>query len=185
MRYFSTLLFLIALFACTTPPARQNNEIIKIELARSGAWSDQGASISIDSSLNYYYYGLINESGLSAKRKYYAGKISQGFWDTLNRKLEKLHFKNQSSADNEFIADASYFELILYGKAGKKRLYSTQKDSVINVLDWLDNSYKKIALKQIDTPVHFETTLQKPPPIPHISQVKFPPPIHRGKRHAN
>jgi len=179
MRYFFILLFLVLLFSCTKP-VRPNNEIIKIELARSGAWSDQGAAISIDSALNYKYYGLLNGGSLREKRKYYTGKISEQFWDTLNSKFKKLKSKELTAIDNEDIADANYLELIIHWKTSKTRsikIYSLGKDSLTNTLIWLDTTYKMVSLKQVDTIFHFEVTFQNPPPKPQVGNVKFPPPI--------
>lgn len=181
MRHFFVLIFLILLISCTNP-VLQTNEITKIELARSGAWSDQGAVISIDSALNYKYYGFLNGGGLYEKRKYYTGKINEEFWDTLNRKFEKIKFKELTGLDSENVADAKYFELIIHWKKGKIRttkIDSFGKDSVINTLIWLDSSYKKVTLKQVNTPFHLKATYQNSPPAPPISQVKFPPPIKK------
>ena len=70
------------LLACTKPK-QIVNEITKVELARSGAWSDYGAAISIDSTLNYKYYDA------NIKHCYYVGKVTGAFWDTVNQKFER------------------------------------------------------------------------------------------------
>jgi len=157
-----------------------NNQITKIELARSGAWSDPGAVISIDSTLNYEYYGLLDSSGLKQPRKYYTGKVNKGFWDTLNSKFNKINFKALKGIDSETIVDANYFELVIHWNNGKvrvTRVYTVGKDSVINTIVWLNNSFKNIKLQQVKGPFRFETVLQNPPPHPNIKQIKFPPPI--------
>src|SRR5271165_6301475 len=106
MKYLVPTLSLLFLLSCKNPP-HQNNEITKVELARSGAWSDNGAAISIDSSLSYKYYDG------NVKQGNFIGKTSEKFWDTLNRKFEQIKFKSIPATDNKHIWDANYFELIV------------------------------------------------------------------------
>jgi len=174
--YILGLIITTILFSCSKP--RRHNEITKIELAKSGAWSDPGAAIIIDSALTYKYYGVLKSGTPFEKRNYYIGKVSEEFWDTLNRKLEKLKFKDLSGIDSEQVADVPYLEFIIHWKNAKTRIikqYSPGKDSIINMLTWLDTSYKKIKLKKVNVAFNFETILQEP--LPSLKQIKFPPPI--------
>jgi hypothetical protein len=171
MKYVLILSFLLLLLSCKRPT--QTNEITKIELARSGAWSDFGAAVGIDSSLNYRYYD-------GNSKKNFVGKISAGLWDSINKRFEQIKFKKIPTADNKNIADATYFELIIYWKDSSRRITRVQDlktDSVVNTFIWLNDSYKNVKLHQVNRPLKFETTFQNPPSKPKIDQVKFPPPI--------
>ena len=175
MRYVLILLCFVQFLSCTKPKTHIN-EITKVELARSGAWSDYGAAISVDSSLNYKYCDN------NAKRHYFAGKVGEDFWDTLNRKFERIKFKSLPATDNKLIQDANYFELIIYWKDSSRRITRARDikiDSVVNTLIWLNDSYKNVKLHQVNHSIKFETTYQDPlfPPKPKIDQVKFPPPV--------
>jgi hypothetical protein len=183
MRYLLSLMILIGLISCKKP-VRQNNEITKVELARSGAWSNQGSVISIDSSLKYRYYGLLNGNGLRQKRKYYEGKISEGFWDTLNNKFKQINYKTIDTDERgPIIEDAHLFELIIHWRTNVTRIVRVDTDGnypVIKTLLWLNNSYKKVKLKQVDSSFQFETIAQDPP-HPNPIQIRFPPPIKKHK----
>lgn len=175
MRYTSLLLFSLLLISCKNSEHRIN-EITKVELARSGAWSDFGAAISIDTSLNYTYYGKYD----NIEKGYFTGKISQGLWDTLNQKFEQLQYKKlKPIIDSENVVDVNYFELIIHWKNEKLRIIRVrprETDSLMNVILWLNNSYKQIKLRQVKSPFKFETTFQNPPPTPIIGHTKFLPP---------
>lgn len=168
---------LMSFFISCIKPVQPNNEITKVELARSGAWSDYGAAISVDSSLSYKYCDN------NQKQHYFVGKVDEKFWDTLNRKLEEVKFRSLPATDNKHIEDAEYYELIIHWKNKKRRLTRVwdfpQQDSVLNVIKWLNDSYKRAKLHQVNYPIKFETTYQNPPIQPKIDQVKFPPPIKR------
>jgi len=180
MRYFLTLLLSVALISCKKP-AHQNNEISKIELARGGGWS-KGTAISIDSSLNYEFYGLLNKDAPEGKWKYYTGKITKAFWDTLNNKFEQINYKTLDTVQvGPIIEDANFFELIIHWGTQKRqiiRIDTDGTDAVSKTLTWLDSSFKKVNLHQVDTPFKFETIAQDPP-RPKLKQIKFPPPITR------
>ncbi|HEY4324307.1 MAG TPA: hypothetical protein VGN20_09980 [Mucilaginibacter sp.] len=150
MRHIICLLFVILLIACNRP-LKRNNEITKVELARSGAWSDFGAAISIDSSLNYKYYN-------GNTRKYFTGKITEGFWDTLNIKLEKIKYKIVDTTDNSNIVDANYFELIIHWKNHRRRIvraHGLQPDSTLNFMLWLNDGCKNVKVHRVNYPIQF------------------------------
>jgi len=176
MKYVASFAVLLFFISCTKP-VQPNNEIRKVVLARSGAWSDYGAAISVDSSLSYKYCDN------NQKQHYFVGKVDEKFWDTLNRKLEEVKFRSLPATDNTHIADAEYYELIVYWKKGKRRLTRVwdfpQQDSALNVIKWLNDSYKKVKLKPVKGPIQFETTYQRLLPMVHVDQVHFPPPIAR------
>lgn len=168
------ILSLITLIIACNKHAQRNNEITKVELARSGAWADNGAAISVDSSLNYKYYDG------NVKQGYYWGKISAKLWDTLNRKFEEIKFKTIQPVAYRGAEDVNIFELIIHWKGGKRRIlreWYGKPDPISNTVLWLNNSYKSVKLHRIQHSIAFETTYQIPPPKPKLDQIKFPPPI--------
>lgn len=156
---------MVLLLSCKKPN-RQANEITKVELARSVGWFNPGAAISIDSALNYNYWGVDSNK----KPGYYSGKISQKFWDTLNQKLELIKYKTLPAHDSILLLDASYFELIVHWKNGKKRITTASASNpLVNTLLWLNSSYKNVKLRHVKYPIKFETNLYTDVGI-------FPPP---------
>lgn len=144
-------------------PAPKNNEIIKVEFAYE--WP--AGAVSVDSSLTYNYFG-----GEHAQRQgYFKGKITRSFWDTLNRKFEKVHYKQLDTVENIRV-DAIGAEFIVYWKGGYKRHIRTElgrlPDSVANVIYWLANSFKRVKLHPAKDTIPFETAMQRPLPIPLI-----------------
>lgn len=175
MKYLIPLLCGLLLLLSCKRSLTQNNEIIKVELARSGAWSDYGATISMDTSLNYKYFG----DYMNWKQKYFAGKISPKYWDSVNQKFEKINFKTVAPHSKLVILDDDYFELIIYWKGGRRsitRYWDGGQEPILKVFDWLSSSYKSVKLEQVNTPFKFETTTHRKPK-PKIDQAKFPPPI--------
>ena len=171
MKYLLSFLLSVLLLSCTKPK-QIVNEITKVELARSGAWSDYGAAMSIDSTLNYKYYDA------NIKHCYYVGKVTEAFWDTVNQKFERIKYKTLPITDNKQIEDANYFELIIHWNKGKRRIIRVRDiktDSVLDVHLWLNDSYKYFKLHQINTPIKFETTYQNAPSRPKIDRIYFPP----------
>lgn len=170
-----TAIFLVVLFAACNKPVQTHSEINKVELARSGAWSDHGAAISVDSLLNYRYYD-------GNTKKFYVGRISPAFWDTLTQKFEKIKFKTLSTDTVMGVMDAEYFELIIYWKNGKKRtvkLASYSNSLIDQTFLWLNFSYKNVKFHQCDSLIKFGTTFQISAHLPSIDQIKFPPPIKK------
>ena len=175
MKYILSLLCFVSLLSCKKPKLH-TNEIVKIELARSGAWSDFGAAIGIDSSLSYRYYN-------GNTRKYFTGKITEEFWDTLNTKFKEMKYKVADTTDNIDVVDVNHFELIIHWKDHKRRIvrvHGSHPDSVLSVMLWLNGSAKNVKLHRIRTQIPFETTYQNPPPSPHFPPgFKFLPPVEK------
>jgi len=170
-------LLLILLSGCKTYVPKFN-KITKVELARSGAWSDYGATISIDSVLNYKYFG----DYANVKQGYFIGKFDVRFWDTLNHKLEAANFRIADTATNMNVKDARYYELIIQWESGKKRLLrlsDMKADSILSLCRWIDTTYKRVKLKRVDQPFKFETVFHSPLPKPSFNNVKFPPPNNK------
>jgi hypothetical protein len=176
---YKVLLFVFLFIACKKLQP-QYNEISKIELARSGAWSDFGATISIDSALNYKYYGDYGK----VKQGYFTGKTNRKLWDTLTKKFEHINYKTVSSSENLSGADVNYYEVIIHWKNHTKkiiRISPREPDAVINTIRWLDSSFSKVKLDQVNNPIKFETTYHGLPK-PEMDSVAFPPPVVQPKK---
>lgn len=158
----------ILISACNSPKQRRN-EITKITVATGGCFGNCPlTAVSIDSSLVYNYYG-----GQFAKKKgYYLGHISKKLWDTLNMKMEHIHYKELHYKNHT--ADDQELEIIVHYGAKVKRVVAEDADlpdSVTKVLYWIANSYKQVKLEPFKDTIKFETRVQ----YPFISPVKIPP----------
>lgn len=166
------------LVACHSPLKRKN-QINRIDIADGGCMKGCPAvGISIDTSLTLKYYG-----GYKAKLQgYYSGKVTQGFWDSLNIKLEQIRFKKLDTS-NFAELDGQSAEVAVYWNKQKRhftRSIFEDPDSVSHVLIWIINSYKQVKLHKLTDTVKFETRYQfimpPRPPKYKLDQVKFPPP---------
>jgi hypothetical protein len=75
---------IIALTACYKT-AKRVNEISKIEVATGGCFGPcQLTAVSIDSSLQYQYYGgdLLPGKKRKVIKGYFIGRVNESFWDT-------------------------------------------------------------------------------------------------------
>ncbi len=184
MKYTACFWLIFSCISCSKP-VKPNNEITKVELARVIAIANRGTVLDIDTSLNYTFckfYTYHKEPGKN-QSTYYKGKIGAPFWDTLNRRLEEIKYRTLDTTDKAGIIDGEYYELIVHWKNGRKRITRCipfEHDSLLSLLDWLENSYKSASLKQTKIGFKFETGSQNPaPPHPKVDQIKFPPPIKR------
>lgn len=149
----------------TTTRSRKN-EIVKVCFATGGCYGCcPFLAIEIDSSLNYKFYG----GEYADTNGYFTGKVSQGFWDTLNIKFESINFK-QLDTSYEHSVDDLLTETILYFDGQNKHIYgrsASLPDSVMTVFRWLMNSYKTVTLtRTTNIEIPFETKIQNPPPPP-------------------
>jgi hypothetical protein len=114
---------------------------------------------------------------------YYAGKITEAFWDTLNIKLEQIKYKKLDTSYQRSFDDQSLEIFIHYGNKVKhiKAQSASLPENVGNAFYYIVNSYKTIKLKATKDTFKFESTIQWPigPPMPDIRRVKFSPPIKR------
>lgn len=160
------LLIMVSISACRKTVSR-NNEITHIELGTGWCFGPcQFSAISIDSSLQYQYYGgkLLPGKWRPTLQGYYTGKISKAFWDTLNVKLEKINYQKLDTVYPE-ISDARQFEIIIHYRHKVKHIHPQSgcwPDSVQNVFNWLADSYKQIKLKPSKDSLQFETVIQTP-----------------------
>jgi hypothetical protein len=65
----------------------------------------------IDSTLNMQYYGGYK----AALQGYYYGKVTPGFWDTLNIQLRQINFKKLDTAYRSLPIDGEPLEAIFIG----------------------------------------------------------------------
>jgi predicted DNA-binding WGR domain protein len=179
IRYSISIVLLLLAFACSRPKIH-THEITRIELARSGAWSDRGGAMRIDSSLTYVYYGDFDNTN----KKYYTSKISKDYWDSLTRNLESVNYQTVRDTEHFKSYDANEYELIVFWKNKKRRIIrdGSGNDTVLKVIEWINSSYKHLPLMPSKKTIKFETTYQNPPPIPQIDHVKFPPPSNSRKK---
>jgi len=177
--YVLGLITFTILSSCNKP--RRHNGITKIELAFSDGWGGFGTAVKVDSSLTYNFYGKYD----SLKRGDFVGKISEGFWDTLNCKFEQLKYKSLDTTYhliNTNISDLSYFELIIYWNGGRKKIIGIPDghDSLMLALIGLHEKYKHIPLKKSNISVKFDVTYQYPPSYSKSGKVKFLPPLNKN-----
>lgn len=167
---------LFALAGCNQPALR-HNELSKIEVAVAGGMMKWPAwAVSFDDNLNCYYYG-----GNKAKLKgYYSGKITSGFWDTLNIKLEQNKF-TQLDTSVYWPLDDQAAEAIFYWGKQKRRVFLAADDSLNgkeNVLKWIAFSYQHIKLYKMQDSVNFDVKILFSKPEfarKKIEIIKFPP----------
>jgi hypothetical protein len=136
------------LIGCKKPVPR-NNEITKVEVARGWCFGPcQFTALRVDSSLRLQYFGghLLPSALPGSQRKtlqgYYEAKVSRGFWDTLNMKLEHIKYKKLDTARN-WVDDSQDFEIIIHYDRRVKHIKFTGAsfpDSVETVFRWIDSS---------------------------------------------
>jgi len=178
--YLLILMMYVAMifFACNKP-VKRNNEIDKIEIATGSCLRRcPVVGLIIDSTLNMQYYG-----GYRAKLQgYHYGKVTQGFWDTLNVKLRQIDFKKLDTSFIRLPLDAESAEAIVYQGANKRHVFVPIEGNTgpaASVFTWIINSYRSIKLQKLNSKVKFETTFQfmmPPTPKAPADQVIFPPP---------
>ena len=170
------LILPLLLFAGCNKPFRQNDKITRIELARNGAWSDFGASISIDSSLNYEYWGDYSQ----VKQGYFKGTISKAYWDTLNKRFSQIRFRTVKTNNDINCEDCEEYEMIIRWRGNSRKIlrtdYHNRPDSVLSFIKWVDSSYKHVNLHSTKDSIKFDLNLHgRPMPI-SFKSLKFPPP---------
>lgn len=162
-------IILIAVLSSCKKHTSRKNEITEVEVATGWCFGPcQLTALKVDSSLKLQYYGghlLPAIPGFRRKtlQGYYEANVSQGFWDTLNMKLEHIKYKRLDTVRN-WVADSQNIEVIIhYGKDVKhiKFTGASFPDSVETVFRWIDSSYKAVALHHIKGPIKFETVLQR------------------------
>lgn len=189
MKHYLLLLATIVFLSSCDRKDQRKNEITKIEIATGGCFGPcQSTVVSIDDALHYRYFGgdthfpLPPDAGNNGRLKgYYSGKISRGFWDTLNIKFEHIKYKQLDSSYPHTIDDQSLEVFIHYGNKIKhiKAQSASLPDSVARVFYDVINSYKIVKPKPTRDTFKFESTTQEPMPMPDIQMIKFPPPAKK------
>ena len=192
MKYYLIFLLTIVFLSSCDKKTQRKNEITKIEIATGGCFGPcQSTVVSIDSSLGYKYYGgdiyftlSPNTANKGKLKGYYSGKVSKGFWDTINIKLEHINYKQLDSSYEHSVDDESLEVFIHYGnKVEHIRAQSASLPrSVADMFYYIINSYKTIKPKPSKDTFNFESTTQRPLSIPNIREVKFPPPSKKQLR---
>jgi len=186
MKHYIIFLLTIALLSSCDRHDRRKNEITKIEIATGGCFGPcQSTIVSIDSSLNYKYFGgetyfpLPPDAKNNGKLKgYYFAKISPGFWDTLNIKFDEINYKKLDTSYQHSVDDQSLEVFIHYNNKIKhiKAQSASLPDSVAHMFYYVINSYKSIKPKPTKDTFNFESEKQRLIPMPDVRKVKFPPP---------
>jgi hypothetical protein len=160
---------------CDIKNHKRNNEINRIVFATGGCYGTCPIqSIDFDSNLTFKYHGV----KYTDKKGYYIGTMTNGFWDTLNMKLESINYKQLDTVYNHSVDDLST-EIFIYYNDKVKHIYgqsSSLPDSVMTVYNWLLNSIRTLDSKPTQDSLTFSTTIQiilPPPPMPTL---KFIPP---------
>ncbi len=170
---FYILIFSSLLLSCAKP--EKHYEIRSVEFMRDDGWSE-GISLSIDSTLTYRYFD-------ASKKRSYIGLVDENFWDTLNRKLEAIKFRTILLPKDINCQDCDEFSLLIHWKNHERKIVMYGVDSsnaLSNALIWVDSSYRRIKLKQVDTSFNFEMKHSVSPDF-GIEHVKFPPPLPKPK----
>jgi hypothetical protein len=137
----------------------------------------RGAILSIDSTLTFRYFSR-------NKKQNYVGLVNAKFWDTLNKKLETMKFRTTRFPAYDNCEYCPVFILMIKWKNHERKIlraWIDPKDSLLNVLIWLNNSYQHIKSTEVDSSFKFE---MKYPIILQV-KVKFPPPLPKQKKKRN
>ena len=173
-----TIMVLVAVFGCSrNKKSYRQNAINRIVFATGGCFGTCPIqAIDIDSSMTFKYHGVEYTNNLG----FYSGRITNGFWDTLNRKLEHIKYQ-QLRASYDHSADDLSTELYVYYNGNKVKHIRGQSaslsDSVMTVYQWLLTSIKKLKFKRTTDSLVFPTQIEKPLPELKVDHIKF----HRQK----
>ena len=177
-RHIFTISILTLFIGCDNNNNRQDNEINRIVFATGGCYGTCPIqSIDIDSTLTFKYHGV----KYTDKKGFYTGVVTNGFWDTLNIKLESINYKQLDTAYDHSVDDLST-EIFIYYKGKVKHIYgqsASLPDSVMSVYDWLLKSIRTLDLKTTQDSLIFPTIIEKPLPMPE--NIKFVPPTVDNK----
>ncbi|MDN3550697.1 DUF6438 domain-containing protein [Mucilaginibacter aquaedulcis] len=186
MKQYLTLLFLIAFLSSCDKHSHRQDEISRIEIATGGCFGPcQSTIVSIDSSLDYRYFGgetyftLPSDAKINGKLNgYYFAKITPGFWDTLNIKLDEINYKKLDTSYQHSVDDQSLEVFIHYNNKIKhiKAQSASLPENAVHMFYYVINSYKTIKPKPTKDTFNFESEIQRPIPMPDVHNVKFPPP---------
>jgi hypothetical protein len=176
----------LSFFSACHKQDRRTNDITKIELATGDCFGPcQLTAVSIDSNLRYNYYGgeipyPKQEPDTTKIYGYFKGNVSKAFWDTLNRKLNEIHYEQLDSAYQHSVDDQS-LEVLIYYKGNTKHITAQSAslpDKVRQTFYWIAESYKKTKLSHVKDTITFHTRIQNPFHLPvDVKGVKFLPPV--------
>jgi len=135
-------------------------------------------SLGIDSSLNYYFYGV----RYTKKLGLYHSKISQGFWDTLNLYFEAVNYKHLTISHEDVVDDPVY-ECVIYFEHDSVNIFAHSEnipDNVKGLFYWLGKTYENEDLKPMsnDSCIELSTRMKQ-----SLRIVVPPPPILQFRKH--
>lgn len=184
LQLFAMLALMCLLVACNKKH-QSKSKIEKIEVATGACFGPcQLTATSIDSSLNYSYFGgktLFTEpvADTNNLHGFFKGRISELYWDTLTKKLEQLNYKLLDTVYAHSFDDQTIEFLIYYeGKVKHIRAQSTSlPHKVQETLYGIVNSCRIIKLTPVKKPILFHTIEQQSFQASiDKKDVKFPPP---------
>ncbi|MVN23559.1 hypothetical protein GO621_18725 [Mucilaginibacter sp. HMF7410] len=173
----TTIIILVTLFGCSANKKDYRQNVInRIVFATGGCFGTCPIQvIDIDSSLTFKYHGVENTNNIG----FYSGRITNGFWDTLNLKLESIKYRQLDTSYEHSVDDLST-ELYVYSDGNNVKHISGQSaslpDSIMTVYRWLLTSIKQLKFERTTNNFIFPTLTEKPLPKSTIDHVKFPPP---------
>ncbi|WP_157543890.1 DUF6438 domain-containing protein [Mucilaginibacter paludis] len=157
--------------SCGEPKVRLNS-IREVQL-RSGMCMGECPEIivSIDSLLNYKFHG----GRYALKQGYFTGKVSQGFWDTLNMRFEQIHYQQLRNFYQERSTDGPHWDVIIKYSNNTKYISASPSgltDSVESVFNTYLRSYTLTKLARTNHSLNFDLFKG----WVKTNDIKFPPP---------
>jgi hypothetical protein len=174
------LLVVLGFWGCNSNKGKSHtvNEIKRISITVTGRRPGKQMAISIDSTLTYFY---METSHFNDSTGIFSGKITQGFWDSINKEIEKIPAAQLDSSYKDETADCGEFVMLLTYNNKKREVTFNGCDcprSFIDFYNWLWKNQKQIALKPC-----FEI-LPKPIPPP-VEELKATPPKGHKSKHPH
>jgi len=168
------LLLVIAtiLLACNKPKPR-HNPISKVQIYTGPCFGDCPVqTVSIDSTLAVNYWGDRN----TKYHGFFTATIPQALWDSVNFKLEQIHYKNLKAFYPETYTDGpDYYVLIEHGcvKTYIDASVSGLPDNVYHVFTSILNTYKSVKLTPVKDSIKFDTFKRQR--VIDVKSIRFPP----------
>jgi hypothetical protein len=170
IKLITTIILFVTMFGCNAnKESHRQNTINRIVFATNGCFGTCPIqTIDIDSSLNFKYHGIQHVDN----KGFYLGKITKGFWDTLNIKFENIKYRQLDTSYEHTVDDLST-ELYVYHNKNKVKYIRGQSislpDNVREVYYWLLISIKHLKFQKTTDSLVF------PIHVPRIEHITFPP----------
>jgi hypothetical protein len=151
------------------PAAKRLNKITNLIFTSGGCNGKCPQFVmGIESSLNVNFYG----ERYTDKSGFYTGKVTEGFWDSLNIRFERLKFERLDSS-YEFSQDDLDVAISAWYGIRKKTVqgqFDDLPDSVQTTVNWLLEVYEHISLAPAQDTGYFYERFRRPPILPPIME---------------